>query len=205
MREHLLPGLLLAPFVMTCAPLTGVAALAILQGQSPYPFSLPAATPESTASMFGAVTVIASALVAAIGAFWVFRSEIATRAVNFFFLARHPRVVSVVSSIYGGFIGMGAYAIARTAIILLTGSPQPRAAKELAIAALSVAIGSTLGSLLVAISSEAAILVVVYAVVVGSSAALLQSADRIRVAIALVLAAGMLQAATGVLRRRCAS
>jgi hypothetical protein len=204
LREHLLAGLVLAPLVLTCAPLLGMAFFGMLRGQPTYPMHVPDESAEGTASMFTVIIAIVSALIAAFGAFWIFRGEIASRAVNFFFLARPPRVVSVVSAIYGFFAGVAAFLLARTAIIVLTATPPEDVAREIAVAAISIALGSALGSLLVAISSEAAILVVAYVIIVATVELLLPG-NPIRAAAAVLLAAAMLQTATIVLRRRCAS
>ncbi|HUP61046.1 MAG TPA: hypothetical protein VNA69_11565 [Thermoanaerobaculia bacterium] len=204
LRDHLLAGLLLAPLVLTVSPMLGVAAIGAVRGDSFYPFHIPAATPAATGSIFATVTAIVSAFVAGVGAFWIFRSEIASRAVNFFFLARHPRAVSGASTVYGFAAGMLAYGAARVSVAALTASPQP-AAKELLTVTATILIGSSLGSLLVAISAEPAILVPVYAGVMISSISLLESADLQRIAVAVAFALALIQAAPIVLRRRCAS
>ena len=204
LREHLLAGLLLAPLVLACAPLLGVALFGMLRGQPVYPMHVPDESAEGTAAMFGVVIVIVSALVAAIGAFWIFRREIASRAVGFFFLARPPRVVSVVSAMYGFAAGAAAFLLARTALIVLTATPPENLAGEIGLAAISIAFGSALGSLLVAISTETAILVIAYVLVIAA-VELLRPGNLLRTVAALLLAAAMLQTATIVLRRRCAS
>jgi hypothetical protein len=204
-REHLLASLLLAPLVLAVSPMLGVAANNMFRGGPVYPFHLPQMTPESTLEIFGTVVLVVSALVAGAGAFWIFRSEIASRAVHFFFLAQHPRAVSAASAIYGFVTGVLAYGIALTALRLLTGAPQQHFARDLVVAVVSIWIGSALGSLFVAISSEAAILVLLYAGVVAASTTLLRTANVIRVVIAILAAAALLQAASIVLRRRCAS
>jgi hypothetical protein len=204
-REHLLAGLLLAPLVLAIAPMLGLAAINLFRGWPVYPFHLPDATPEKTFEIFGVVVLIVSALAAGVGAFWIFRSEIASRAVHFFFLAQHPRAVPAASATYGFIAGVIAYSIACTAITLLTGAASLNAARDLAIAVASIWIASALGSLFVAISSEAAILVVLYAGVLAASTALLQHANVLRVVIAVLVAAALLPAAAIVLRRRCES
>ena len=205
MRDHLLAGLLLAPLVLASAPMLGMAVGSMFRGEPVYPFHVPESSPQGTFDTFGVVAMIVSALVAGIGAFWIFRSEIASRAVHFFFLAHPPRAVSATSAIYGFVVGLLAYSISRTAITLMTAAPQPHAARDFAVAAVAIWIGSALGSLLVAISSEAAILVIAYAVVIVATVQLLQSVTVVRMGIAILFAAVLLQAAAIVLRRRCAS
>jgi hypothetical protein len=204
-RDHLLPGLLLAPLVLVCAPLFGMAFVALSRGEPVYPLHLPDGSPQQTSEIFGVVAVVVSALVAGIGSFWVFRSEIASRTVHFFFLAHPPRTVSAASAIYGFIAGVLACGISRTAIMVLTATPQEHAARDFAVAAVSAWIASALGALLVAISSEAAILVIVYAVVLAATTQLQRSATLFPLAIAILFGAALLQGAAVVLRWRCAS
>lgn len=204
LREHLLAGLVLAPLVLTCAPLFGVALFGMLRGQPVYPMHIPDESPGETAATFGVVIVIVSALSAAIGAFWIFRREIASRAVGFFFLARPPRIVSMASAMYGFAAGAVAFLLAQTAMVVLTATPPENLAREVGLAMISIAFGSALGALLVAISTETAILVVAYVLVIAA-VELLRPGNLLRTVAALLLAAAMLQTATIVLRWRCAS
>lgn len=203
-RDHFLAQLVLAPLVIAVSPMLGVAVIGAIRGDSFFPLHVPSATPEFTNSIFSILTGFTSAFVGGVGAFWIFRSEIASRAVNFFFLARHPRAVSGASTLYGFVAGLLAFFVARSSIAVLTASPQP-GSKELLTVTASILIGSALGSLLVAISAEPAILVPVYAGVLISSIALLKSADVLRIGAAVVFALVLTQAAPIVLRRRCAS
>lgn len=203
-REHLLFGLLLTPLVMTSVPLLGVNLLFALRGQASFPLHGPQDSPAGTAAFLGVCAVVISAIVAAVGAFLIFRTEVANRTVGLFFLARYPRAVSLASTVYGLLAGVTSYLLARIGIAFLTRSQPPSDRPELLIAVIAAIAGSALGSALVAVSPERIVLVPAYAGAIFVADVLLQSTDMrlfiIVPAIAVLLAAF----APILLRRRCA-
>lgn len=203
-REHLLFGLLLTPAVMIAAPMLGIGVLHALRGEPVYPFRGGNESPESTAAVLGAGAVLLSAIVSAVGAFSIFRSEVANRTAGLFFLARNPRAVSAASTIYGLLASVVSYLAARSVIVLLTGSQPPAERPELLIAVIAAMAGSALGSALVAISPETGVLVPGYVGAIFVAGRLLESPGRAAFALVLATAFVVMALTPILLRRRCA-
>jgi hypothetical protein len=203
-REHLLFGLLLAPMVMTTVPMLGIGLLLAVRGQGLFPLHFPEYSPESTAGFLGICAVVLSAIVAAVGAFSIFRSEVANRTVGLFFLAKYPRAVSLASTVYGLLAGVASYVLASAGIRVLTDSPPPGDRSELLIAVIAAMAGSALGSALVAISPEMIVLVPAYAGAILVAIVLLDSTDMRSFIIIPAIAVVLTAFAPILLRRRCA-
>lgn len=204
-RDHLLYGLLVSPTVITCAPLLGIAMFDAVRGHGAFPLRGSATSPAAAAALLGICNVVISAIVAAVGAFTIFRSEVANRSVGLFLLARHPRAVSMASTVYGFFAGVSSYVVARSVIALLTRSQPPDTRPELLIAVIAAVAGSALGSALVAISPEMIVLVPAYAGSVIVAAFLLRSPNLVWIGGVLATAALLVTFTPILLRRRCAA
>lgn len=199
-RDHLLFGLLLTPLIITCIPPLAVRLLAAVRG-IPMPGSDSGA---GTAAFLGGCAVVISTIVAAVGAFSIFRSEVASRTVGLFFLARHPRAVSMASTVYGFLAGVCSYLLTRAAIFLITESQPPHARPELLIAVIAALAGGALGSALVAISAEMIVLVPAYAGAIIVAVNLLESPELLWIGSVLAIAVALMTFAPILLRRRCA-
>lgn len=204
-REQLLAGLLLAPTVIFLAPLTGIAIYMAAIGRPFFPFVLhPEFPPPETARIFGEVLLALGALVAAIVAFRVFRSEVAVRGLGCFILASPPPALAAATTLFGTLVGTVAYLIATALLAAVTLTPPQDFAKRLAIAIACAALSAALGALLVGFSIEYSILVVGYLGAVGISVLLLERSTVLALAATLAGAVVLTIVSDFVWRRRCA-
>jgi len=203
-REQLLPGLILAPGMLFLAPLLGIAIDNGRRGQQVFPMSLDVRLgPRGSVAMMMGVVLLLTAVVSGIAAFRMFRSEVMSKAVGSFYLATPPRTVSIGTTIYGAMVGTAAYLIAIAILSTLSATLPSEFGRNLAIAVITAAFSSALGSLTLAISDDFTMLVPVCAGGLAVSVALTKSGGTIPMAAAVVGIAVMMAVAQIIWRRRC--
>lgn len=204
-REQLAIGLLLAPVVMLALPLLAMALNNLRLGQPAYPLSFdPRLGPGGTAAMIGEVVLLICGMVGGVASFRVFAREIAAKGLGFFYLALPPRTVATAAAVYGVLIGMGSWLVAMSVVSVLTASFPAEAGRQFLIALISSAVCSTLGSVMVRISTDATMLVPVYVAGAALGMTLLESGTPIAFALSIAAVLLMMVIAQILWRRRCA-
>lgn len=168
MRDRLLPILLLGSPILAAAALIS---LALSEGQLHYPLSVRLDSLGDPARLF-ALTF------ASLTAFWAFRSEVATRAINSFVMASRPVHIVVALILYGTVTGIAVWLGAIvTAAALTTELPVNLTwfAIETVIASL---FGASIGALAVTISPQPTMLVWAICATLGLPVVLLFDAQR---------------------------
>jgi hypothetical protein len=161
-RDSSLFAFILIPALFPLAALGGAT---LAKGHWHYPFFLnPQYTPVQNATLCAQIAVALSVLFTVIPAFWTLRPEIATRSVTSFFFAARPMTVAASVIVFAFALSFTGWIGAIAMIRILTGTLPP----HVAFMTLKVAVGclatSALGTLLVTISSQPALLVGAYMV-----------------------------------------
>jgi hypothetical protein len=166
-REHFIATFLLAPAMFMVLPLITTAVFNIIRGRGSWPLTLAGSlSPDATAQILVRIALIFAATIAGTAAFWVFRSEITARSMSFFFLAQRPAILTLMTMLFGFGAGLLSYVISATALLLLTGAPLSTAAMPAVSALTMMLVAAATGTLLVAISSELAMLIPVYVITI---------------------------------------
>jgi hypothetical protein len=206
-REKFLVALLISPAVMLLAPLLGVAALALLQGHGTWPLSIdPRWPPFATSRLMASVGVMLSAISAGAGGFWIFRRERANHSLGSFALAIQTRAIALAATIYGSFAGIVSFLLVVACATALTSCVPPNVWITFAMSIASSLFASALGTALVALSSEASMLMPLYAGSVLVSLLLLNAKNHLFFVAMAAAGAVLLTAGASILmRRRCAT
>ena len=153
-----------------------------------------------------AITILVPSFVATLSAFWTFRSEVATRAINSFVMASRPLTVIAALVLFGFATAMaGVGGLIATALILTATVPADVASMVFT-AAVASAAGASLGALYVTISPQTGMLL--WASVAGIPLVpfIFDPANRpALLAVGTVISVVAITIATVLLRRRCAS
>ena len=205
-RDHLLAALLLTPPMMVFAPLFGLGLLAAITRHGGFPFVLgPQNAPGTTATLLSSAAVTIATLVAGVGAFMIFRTEVATRAIGLFLLAGRTRAVAATAAIYGAAAGIVSYLLALMVIGALTLERPLSLGHHLAVAVVASCAAAAAGVLMVSLSAEVTMLVPLYAVGAAVAVGLLQVRTLLPYVIALAAAVVVAAITPLVMRRACAA
>ena len=144
-RERFLWPLLFAAAVFLIAPIVAVSVEAAATRNPWYPFLFPTMSAAETSVILTRALACLSAVTAAAGAFWVYRTDIADRSLSFLLMAMpHPLIVCGSAVIFGWCLAMTSFAIGTPIVIgALGGVPHAFASTVLTAALLSVLNAST--------------------------------------------------------------
>jgi len=196
-------------FIMIPAlfPLAALGGATLAKGHWHYPLFLnPQYTPVQNATLCAQIATVVSVLFTVIPAFWTLRPEIATKSVTSFFFAARPMTVVASVIVFAFALNFTGWIGAITMIRILTGTLPPHVAFMTLKVAVGCLVTSALGTLLVTISSQPALLVGGYMAcgllipwIQGSKSSLQVMGGGVGAAIVCTALAGF------ILERRCAT
>lgn len=204
-RDEFLKRLIMAPLFLLMEPLIGTASYHIYQGTIHYPLELDRnVPPAATALALIHAALVLSSLAAAIGSFWIFRREVATRDIGLFLLASRSRTMAMAAAAYGALSGLAVFVASLILVGAATAHLVPNMAMHSLFATLSCMTAAVIGVSLVAISSDITMLVPVIAGAVALGVLLWQ--PRMWWSLPITVTIVILTAASAaLLRRRCAT
>lgn len=190
----------------TLFPLAALCGVTIAEGRWHYPLMMNARfTPIQNATLCAQISLTICVVFTVLPAFWTMRPEIATRSVASFFFAARPVTVAASMILFAFAIGLASWIGAITMIRLLTDAMPPNVAFMTLKAAMGCLAASAVGTVLVTISSQPAMIIGAY---VASAAAIPWMESSKSALFALVMGAVSIVCAAlagFILERRCAS
>lgn len=198
MRDRSLPIFALMPVMQFAAMIIGFSAF---RGHLSYPFAGPDWTGD-----FPGIAIVLPSTISSICAFWIFRAEVATRAIDSFVVASRPLAVTGALVVIGFVTAVVGWLGGIATIVMLTGEIPGNLLSLVTNGTLSALAGASLGALYVTILPQPSMLV--WALVAGLPLApwIFDPASRshlLPVALAVFFVATT--SSTFLLRRRCAS
>jgi hypothetical protein len=203
-RDRSLAIFLFGPAIVITASLLGVS---LRDGSLHYPLHMTAEwSPAKSAEVAGIMTTVIAVIFASVASFWTFRSEVATKSIGSFVMARRPISVALALVVFAAVTGFGGWVGGMAAVGALTAAfPAKLASLALAIAIVLLAAAS-LGALMVTISTEPPSIIGVYCAVMLLLPWLTKAEYRSPLLIvALVLSMLCTVVCAFLLERRCAS
>ncbi|HUP49786.1 MAG TPA: hypothetical protein VNA04_13450 [Thermoanaerobaculia bacterium] len=199
MRDRSLPVFFAIAPIQIAAMIIG---FAVIKRQVRYPL----AALNFDEGDIAAITILLPSFVATLSAFWTFRSEVATRAINSFVMGSRPLAVVASLVVFGFATAMaGVAALIATAVILTATVPAAVASMAFTAAVASVA-GASLGALYVTISPQPGMLVWTFVAGIPLVPFIFDPANRAELlTVGTVISLVAIGIATVLLRRRCAS
>ncbi|GEM_PF-5356404 len=193
---------LLTPITMVVASLIGVV---VASGHPSFPlyYSLDW-TPAQNASQVAFISTMCTVCFASLSGFWMFRSEVATRAIGSFVLAKRPIVIILAMIVHSSAIAVLSWIPAIAAARVLTGAAPPDTVRlTLAVIVISIA-SSAMGAMFVMISAQPQMLIGAYCGSCFFLPFLVLESNRPKVMmLAVVTAVLSTTIATFLLERRC--
>ena len=202
-RDHSLMVFLFGPMFF---PIGAVLGVTVAKGHLRYPFFLnDQYTPSQNAALVMLIASMLAVLFANIAAFWTLRAEVATHAVNAFVFGTTPSTITLTLVLFSAVVALLGLIGATGMIWALTAALPP----ELGLLALKMPLalvaGSAIGTFVVMLSPQPAMMVVSY---VGC-VILAPFVEHAQVSTQLVVALGIAVVCTSLaillLRRRCAT
>lgn len=197
-RDRSIPVFALIPTVQFTFMVIG---FSVATGHVSYPFTSPDWTGD-----FPGVAILIPSVIGSLSAFWTFRAEVATRAVDSFVVASRPAAVTAALTVVGTVTAVSAWIAGLATIVLLTADLPAGFVSLLINGALGALAGASLGALYVAILPQPTMLI--WAFVAGTPVAPLifnPATRRYLVPVALAVTLVAMTSSTFLLRRRCAS
>ncbi len=202
MRDKSTVIFLLTPITMATASLLGVVAAS---GHPTFPlyYSLEW-TPAQNAYQVAFISTMCAVCFASLSGFWMFRSEVATKAMGSFVLAKRPILIIMAMILYSSAIAVISWVMAMGAARVLTGAQPPNAGRlAAAVVVISVA-SAAMGAMFVMISAQPQMLIGAYCGSCLFLPFLVMESNRPKVMmLAVVTAALSASIATFLLERRC--
>jgi hypothetical protein len=156
-RDRSLAIFTLGPALVIAASLLGAT---LAKGELRYPlFMAQHLSPTQNAGTATIVVTIFAVSFAGFCAFWTFRSEVATKSIGSFVMARRPLSVASALVLYATAIAGGAWIIAVVVIAALTAAVPMAIAPFAAAVALVALASAAIGALLVTISPQPAMVI----------------------------------------------
>ena len=202
-REHLLSGLILAPFVLLFVPVIGIAVEDMISktGNYPRPPRLSAAA-FSSGLTWG--SMVLATISAATGGFWIFRREIATREIGVFILATRAWTIALAATAFGALVSISVFLVSIGAVRIITGQFPPHIVRTGLFAIFACIALSALGAALVSLSPDVNMMVPLYAITLGVAIYAVES-KQVFLASLLAAAAFLVGTSAVLMRRRCAT
>jgi len=155
-RDRSLAVFLLGPALVIAASLLGAT---IAQGGPIYPLHMSRQmSATQNAEMAALVLAFFAMMFGTVAGFWIFRTEVATKTIGSFLMARRPIAVSLAQVTFAAAIGFGAWVLGTITVALLTSALPPAIgwfAVGVAVASIAAA---SIGALVVTISPQPAMM-----------------------------------------------
>ncbi len=205
-RERQIQTLLLAPSIMFVTPLLVIGIANLFRGREAWPLTLARdVSPAGAADILTFPALMFAAIIAATGAFWVFRAEMLGRSIGFFVLAQ-PRTATPLSAIISATVlATGSYVITITLLALVTESPVNFARSTAFIAFSGILLSAAAAAFFVGLSPELQMLNPTYAVAFTALFYMLEKRSAMIALAFVAVAMALALAASLTWRRRCAA
>ena len=203
LRDHSLIAFIGTPALVPVAALLGVT---LAKGQFRYPMYLEAGfSPFQNAVLAAQISTGMSVLFTVLAAFWTLRTEIATRSIGSFLFAVTPLKMALTLVLFAAAIGVAAFLGSIVTIGLLTAALPPALPMMALIVLAGCLAASALGTLMVTISPQPAMIIGSYLGCMVLIPWIAKSKSWLHLMVALAVAIVCTALSSFLLERRCAT
>ena len=198
LRDSSLVAFVITPALVPAAALIGVT----VDRHFTYPFYMnPHYRAVDNAVLASTISMAMAVAFAGIAAFWVLRSEIASRSVNAFVFGLPPSRIALTLVLFGAGIGLAGWLGGLAVSCVLTGAVPPNLLLLALKSVVAFVAGSAVGAFAVAVSPQPAMIVSTYA----AAALFITGGGGQQMALAIVISIVFAALAAVLLERRCAT